>query len=236
MADQRETWKQLLQLEPPWRVLRLDHDAGARRFDLWVGRDAPRPWYGFGRRGGAPVLEHFAWRHVNFGPWRVYLYVALPPGSSTEGVPWLGEPDMPFSHQLARQIFALLKADVSLQRICELLDLPMSELWKFRYALDSGRLAAPEVGTDERMPELPADRDIPAPDDPVWAALVDGQLEIDIRVLGLKLLLSRLRGQMARISDHEIRALKLQEFHRYFAKNKRMLGHELAQLKGDAHV
>jgi len=236
MADQRDTWRQLLQLQPPWQVLRLRHDETTRRFDVWIGVETPKPWFGFGRRASEPPLEHYAWRHVNFGDWRVHLYVAMPVGMPLVDAPWVGELDMPFSHQLSRQILSLLKSDVSLQRICDLLDLPVSELWRFRYALDSGRLSVSEAAAPDIRVNEQADSDIPALDDPIWAALVDGRIEIDIRVLGLKLLLSRLRAQMVRISDREIRELKLQEFHRYFAKNKQMLGHELAQLKGEAHA
>jgi len=50
-------------------------------------------------------------------------------------------------------------------------------------------------------------------------------------VLGLRLLLSRLRTQFEVIADDEVRLLKLQELHRYFVKNRRLLTHELAQLE-----
>ncbi|WP_228720799.1 hypothetical protein [Nitrogeniibacter mangrovi] len=223
-----------MQLAAPWQVLKLRHDENARRYDIWVGVEAPRQWFGFVRRGPEVPVEHYSWRHVNFGDWRVHLHVALPVGSTLEGLPWAGEFDMPFSNQLARQIFALLKADVSLQRICDLLDLPVSELWRFRYALDTGRLNVGEIAPEAIKVDEATDSDIPSLDDPVWAALVDGKLEIDIRVLGLKLMLSRLRAQMEKITDAEIRDLKLQEFQRYFAKNKQMLSHELAQLREGA--
>lgn len=234
MTDQRETWGQLLQLEAPWQALKIQQDANARRYDVWVGVEAPKQWFGFMRRGPEQAVEHYSWRHVNFGDWRVHLHVALPVGKTLDGLAWAGEFDMPFTNGLARHIFSLLKSDVSLQRICDLLDLPVSELWRFRYALDSGRLNVGEIAAEEIKVAEEADSDIPSLDDPVWAALIDGKLEIDIRVLGLKLMLSRLRAQMSKISDSEIRDLKLQEFQRYFAKNKQMLGHELAQLKEGA--
>ena len=231
MSDPRETWRQLLQLEAPWQVLKISRDDAANRFDLWIGVEAPKQWFGLMRKASTTPVEHYSWRHVNFGAWRVHLHVALPVETSPEGLPWAGEFDLPFSHELARQIFSMLKADVSLQRICDLLDLPVSELWRFRYALDSGRLKGDDLIPQEVRVEDDADSDIPALDNPVWEALVSGTLEIDIRVLGLKLMLSRLRPQMEKITDAEIRRLKLQEFQRYFAKNKQMLGHELAQLK-----
>jgi len=56
-------------------------------------------------------------------------------------------------------------------------------------------------------------------------------MKLDIRVLSLKLMLTRVRSQLEVISDDEVRLLKLRDLHRYFVKNERVLGHELAQLK-----
>jgi hypothetical protein len=68
----------------------------------------------------------------------------------------------------------------------------------------------------------------------VWARLVDGSLNIDVRVLSLQLLLSRTRSQVAVIADEEVRMMKLRDMHRYFLKNERMLSHELQQLVREA--
>ena len=76
------------------------------------------------------------------------------------------------------------------------------------------------------------DGDVPDVSDPVWMQLASGGIEPDIRVLSLKLLLTRIRSQMDIIHDDEVRMLKLRELHRYFVKNARMLGHELAQIRG----
>jgi hypothetical protein len=67
--------------------------------------------------------------------------------------------------------------------------------------------------------------------DPVWLKLIEGQVDLDIRALSLKLLMTRLRSQLEVITDEEVRMLKLRELHRYFVKNARMLGHELSQLR-----
>ena len=69
--------------------------------------------------------------------------------------------------------------------------------------------------------------------DPVWLRLLDGDLSLDIKVLSLKLMLTKLRSQLDLIHDEEVRLLKLKELHRYFVKNERVLNHELAQLRPD---
>lgn len=67
--------------------------------------------------------------------------------------------------------------------------------------------------------------------DPVWLRLLDGDLSLDIKVLSLKLMLTKLRSQLDLIHDEEVRLLKLKELHRYFVKNERVLTHELDQLR-----
>lgn len=71
---------------------------------------------------------------------------------------------------------------------------------------------------------------LPAVTDPLWMELLQGQRALEVRALGLKLLLSKLRGQIDRIHDDELRMVKLVELHRYFERNQAMLGHELAQI------
>lgn len=85
------------------------------------------------------------------------------------------------------------------------------------WAGGSAGMAAPDGG-------------LPAATDPLWMELLQGQRTLEVRALGLKLLLSRLRGQIDRVHDDEARMVKLVELHRYFERNQATLGHELAQI------
>ena len=73
--------------------------------------------------------------------------------------------------------------------------------------------------------------ELPEPSDPLWMALLDGRCELDVRVLGLRLLLAKLRTQIQALSDDEVRMLKLVELHRYFTRHQSALGHEIAQIR-----
>ncbi|HNB89487.1 MAG TPA: hypothetical protein PLP91_03795, partial [Plasticicumulans sp.] len=75
---------------------------------------------------------------------------------------------------------------------------------------------------------------LPEADDPVWGRLAGGDISIDIGVLSLKLLLTRVRSQYEAMPDDESRRLKARELHRFFVKNLRMLGAELQQLRASA--
>lgn len=77
---------------------------------------------------------------------------------------------------------------------------------------------------------VPVRGGLPAATDPLWMELLQGQRALEVRALGLKLLLTKLRSQIALIQDDELRMVKLVELHRYFERNQAMLGHELAQI------
>ena len=67
--------------------------------------------------------------------------------------------------------------------------------------------------------------------DPMWQALLSGELDLDVRTLSLRLLLTKLRQQARGLQDDELRMLKLVELHRYFARHRAVLRHEIDQLR-----
>jgi hypothetical protein len=229
----------LLQLNEPWMVRDFRFDPDARRLDVWVGVEAPRGWFVRVRRQPVEGPES-VWRHVDVAGWRCHVHVQAPVGADLGALPWVGPSDMPFSRALSKYVFTLFNEGVPLNGICTITGIPLQELWKFKYSLDQGKTsiavpAAPaaEAGASEvaTAPAAPSSDDIPDLTDPVWLKLIEGQVELDIRALSLKLLMTRLRSQLEVITDEEVRMLKLRELHRYFVKNARMLGHELSQLR-----
>lgn len=231
--------RQLLLIERPWEVRDYRLDVRKRRCDVWIGTEPERGW--FGRPKAAPVGETAVWQHLAIGPVRFHLHVSLPPGFESKGIGWMGETGMPFTRALAARVFALFGEGVPLQSVCTLLDLSLQDVWRYRYALDTGRAggAEPVARSTEPAPApaatlaepAPASAAVPDVTDPVWLRLLDGDLSLDIKVLSLKLMLTKLRSQLDLIHDEEVRLLKLKELHRYFVKNERVLTHELDQLR-----
>lgn len=84
-----------------------------------------------------------------------------------------------------------------------------------------------------KFDEITAERvfKLPEASDPLWLALIEGDAEIDVRVLGLRLLLVKLRTQLQNAGDDDLRMVKLVELHRYFSRNQLSLGHEIAQIQ-----
>lgn len=231
--------RQLLLIERPWEVREYRLDIRKRRCDVWIGQEPERGW--FGRPKAAAAGETAVWQHLAIGPIRFHLHVTLPLGFESRGIGWMGDPGMPFTRALAGRVFALFGEGVPLQSVCTLLDLSLQDVWRYRYALDTGRAGAAEAEVPVKaaapapavMPDTPVPAGATVPDvtDPVWLRLLDGDLSLDIKVLSLKLMLTRLRSQLDLIHDEDVRLLKLKELHRYFVKNERVLTHELDQLR-----
>ena len=226
MIGSDKLWASLLHLQAPWTVRGITLEEGGRRVDITVGLEIPRSWLGLARRTPAEETER-VWRHVNIDGWQCHIHVHLPPGAPALRHAWAGEDDAPFTRAMARQLFNLMKEGLSFESICKLMGVRFNDLWKFKFALDNGQARPP--ATLATLQETPgaSDGDIPNAAHPVWLALVNGDFDPHIRVLSLKLLLSRTRSQLGSIQDAEVKAFKLKELQGYFVKNQRMLGHEL---------
>lgn len=233
MIGSNKLWAGLLNLQAPWCIRNIVLEEAGHRLDIEVGLELPRGWLGLGRRAGAAETER-SWRHVNIDGWQCHVHVFLPTNTPPLRHAWAGEEDSPFTRAMSRQLFNLLREGMSCESICKLLGVRYNDLWKFKFALDNGQASPPSSAPS--MVEAPgeADGDLPHAAHPVWQALVNGDFDEHIRVLSLKLLLSRMRSQLGSIQDAEVKELKFMELHRYFAKNQRMLDHELAHMRPPA--
>lgn len=246
IAIDRNLLGRLLRIERPWEIREYQFRPVSQRLDVWVGtQHEQHGWLGFGRKQSAQEVERGTWQQVNLGDWRCYMHVLAPADFDVDDLPWIHSLKLPLSKALSRQVFALFNEGVSLDAICAITGIPLDDIWKFKFSLDHGRvrigaramtalgasaMPAPAVSEPAVAGAVGAG-EVPDVADPVWLQLLEGRREIDIRVLSLKLLLTRLRSQMQLIDDDEVRMLKLREIHRYFEKNARMLGHELTQMR-----
>ena len=219
----------LLEIETPWQITGIRDDLGKSQIDVWVGEQSAKSRWLFGKRTVAVAEggEH-SWRHANLGTTRCVVHADADSRSATQS--WRGDVGQPFSHAMARLIVGMMRDGIRLQSICAMLDITVGDLWRFKHGLDSGKTgivgapaaAAPEAASATRIPEADA---------PIWIGLLDATINVDIRLLGLKLLLTKMREQMRLISDVEVRMLKCHELQRFFVRNERVLGHEIEQIE-----
>ncbi len=222
---------EMLEVPSPWTVSDVHYDVRRARVDIWIQEGEVRSGWFLKRGARAAAGEERVWRHVDLAGWRCFIHLRAPLGQTAPNLSWCGEPDMPFTGALARKVATMLAEGIKLPVVCAVLNIPIDELWKFKFGLETGRASAGvlvvPLGDDE-------DRDaygVPPPQHPVWQHLLEGSVELRIRVLSLKLLLARLREQMRLIADPEVRTLKAQEIRRYFIRYAPLLGEELAQLR-----
>lgn len=225
-----ELLQQVLEITNPWQVVRVRDDLGERRIDVWVGEQGARSGWFFSSKPVVAEGPEEVWQHLNLGQSQCFVHVPVASALARGGQPWCGEREIPFTRALARQVATLLWEGINLQTICVLLGIRVDDLWKFKHSLDNGKTGLSPGHAAAPVAVSPPASAVPDPNDPVWERLLDGSINIDIRVLSLKLLMTRLRDQMRVISDSEVRRLKTYEMHRYFVRYEQTLGHELAQL------
>lgn len=228
-----ELLHQLLDIAEPWQLLDVACDGNRRRIDVWVGaRPERRGWF-LRARPATESGPDRCWRHLNLGALACYVHLRGRAEHLPEGLPWCGEDDMPFTYALSRRVAEMLINGVKLQTISSLLGLDLTDVWRFKHGLDKGRAGLVASSASQVAPAAPAETlsGVPEATDPVWERLLAGEVNIDIRLLSLKLLLTKLREQMKQIRDPDVRMLKTHEIQRYFQRHESNLGHELGQLR-----
>lgn len=222
--------QKLLEIEAPWQTVRIREDLGKRQVDVWVGLQTGKSGWLFGTRT-ATVQEEWdnAWRHINLGDTRCVVHAEAKSESSR--CPWRGEQGQPFTNAMSRLIVAMMRDGIRLQSICAILDITVGDLWKFKHRLDTGKTGLTTALLSASADDTTTGSNVPDPESIVWVGLLDGSINIDIRLLSLKLLLTRMREQMHVIIDPEVRALKCYELQRFFLRYEKTLGHELSQIK-----
>lgn len=269
----------VLGIQHPWQIVdvRLNAQGGV---SIQVEHDSAQQRSWFSRR---PVAaRRLRWDHIGLAGRRCELVLSLPEGVRMPDGIWTGEPDMPFTRGLSRLVLDLMLEGATVAQICRMLELPISDLWKFKYRLEQtgtrppepreagrSRSAAPAAtaATPARshaampapaaaprpaaaplaapvaapapfvaQPGAPANSLLPAEDSPVWLALLKGQVTLDVQALSLKLLLSKLLREAQSHSDPDLHQQAAQSLHQYFRRNQALLGAETAQLAAAAQA
>lgn len=226
----------ILGIQSPWQVTGMLVAPESRHLVIQVEHEQGRSGF-FGRRTPPPVKRHLRWDHLSLAGRRCVVQLGLREGETVPALAWTGEDAEGFTRGLSRQILDLLLAGATLDQLCVLLRLPIGALWKFKYRMDQGlarpgasaaaALAAPEprpAGADAR-------RDTLGEHSPVWMELLMGRLPLDVRMLGLKLLLSKLQREARLHTDADLHRQAAQEIHRYFVRTRPALAHEWRQLE-----
>lgn len=290
MSVREHDWMgQVLGVTAPWQVtdVRVQPNTGIVSVQI-EQPEAMSRWFGRRNTAGARRLR---WDHIGIAGHRCEVVLILRPGQKAPEASWVGEADMPFTRGLSRLVLDLLLEGVGMSQLCRMLELPFSDLWKYKYRIDQGQGATPTDKTDKpapaaattprapanptsgggaaapaaahALPALPApvtatvppavqaaeaSAPTPAPDKvdvtigheaptqlppadaPVWLALLKGKLALDVQALSLKLLLTKTLREAQQHTDVDLHRQAAQALHRYFERNQALLGHEIHQI------
>lgn len=238
----------------PWRAVQCRVDEVATIVHVWISRQ-PRPnverkrsWFNFSPAPATPEVPvtgpEMQWRHLNCMNFSCHIHTTDVLDERHFDLPWFGQPGLPFSNRLSRQIFICLAEGMEMHAICDILNIPFNDLWKFKHALDNGQVRFEYTASRKSAPasaaalsQAAADAaSVPGLDDPVWEKLITGELNIHIKTLSLQLILTKLRQQVSLQQNDEVKRLKMRELHKYVERNQRSLGYELNQFKQPAQA
>lgn len=220
--EEHTLFARLLGVAPPWQVTEVLISEASQTVTLRVELPPPRGGL-FSRRPAAPVRQLLRWEHVALAGMRCKVMVALRGGNVLPQAAWTAEADQPYTRGLQRQIMDLLLAGATPEQLAVLLRLPFADIWRYKFRLDQGQT--------KPSPVAPAPR-LPAADAPVWTALLLGRAALDVRTLGLRLLLTKLQREASLHGDADLHRQAARELHRYFDRSQAVLRHEIGQLAG----
>ncbi|WP_428635209.1 hypothetical protein [Sedimenticola sp.] len=231
--------ERILGLETPWYIAKTKLDIEQQRVDIWVGEREKGGWLKQTLTGKTATEEEI-WQYLGLGGFRTYIHASISDSRAhTAAYPWLGKKGMPFTHALTKRVLEMLGERMGYSVVCSLLNVDLQDVWRLKHSLDIGmpRTDTPQPnnppkesrGTTETLSTGPSSH-IPPVEDPIWHKVISNETEVDIRQLGLKLLISRVRNQYINTDSDEVRALRKSELRKYFVRHERSLQHELQQI------
>lgn len=224
-----EDWlHQALGITPPWQISHLIENISASRLDIWVSLERPKSGWFFTQRPAAPDHALPVWRHLNIGHLTCHIHANPVEAGRYNNLGWIGDGGQPFTRAMVQLIGAHFLAGLTIQAVCPLLDISAADVWKLKHNLDNGR-------TSLNAAPLPNEASasthgIPDASHAIWQQLLTEERHLDIRVLSLKLLMTKLREQVLRIKDSDVQTMKAHELQRYFVRHAHLLAHELEQI------
>lgn len=221
-----EVFRRLLQVDEPWNVDRVKIDAETRELHAYlvVGKS----WFG----KPAFTRPKMRWRHINVGAFTTYIHATFPDGGSDlQRRSFLGDIDSDFTHGLAQRVTDCLRAGLGYRQVCNFLEIDVYLAWQIRHAIGNGPLGDAEALSDKPS-QTSQQRQIPPTGDPVWFRLLESEESINIRLLGLRLLLARCRQEFPELENHDAKIMRVNTVRRFFIKHEKQLSHEIAQLHG----
>jgi transposase len=159
-----ELYRQVLGLEEPWSVDRVEVDTDGGRVDIWVAHAHGERWACPQCESELPCHDHVqerVWRHLDTCQLKTFLHARIPRVNCPDHkvvqvkVPW-AEARSRFTLLMERWIIDMLQQCATVQGVCRLLDLSWDQVWGVaQRAVKRGQRrkearVIPTIGVDEK--------------------------------------------------------------------------------------
>ncbi|NDY90096.1 hypothetical protein [Ideonella livida] len=159
MSNDQHPWlAQVLGVSPPWKVTDVKLLAKTGLVSIQIEKEEAQHRFWMGRR--PTPQRRLRWDHIGMAGYRCEIVLLLREGQSVPEAPWTGSADLPFTRHLSRLVLDLMLEGATMSQLCRMLELPFSELWKYKFRLDQGSAQVPATAAATTPP---AAGTVPAP-------------------------------------------------------------------------
>jgi len=243
-----EFCKELLKLDDDWSITEIEIDNPSNRLDITIRFGKQKKKSFFSRGSDDSNQELITLRHLPLAGMRTYLHVPKP-GSVETGKIW-ATAGSPFTKEMEDHIVQTLNSCRSILVAAKLVGITAAEAREISERTGAGtepeqvenipataQATAPapvKVETiSTRSFDLEASTtDLPVETDECWQRLINGEIPIKSGVVGLQMLLQRVRQQIASNPSEVTRLSSARLLRQYFVKNAHLHPAEIGQLTG----
>lgn len=233
---------QVLGVAAPWQITDVRLLPDTEMVSVQIEQvENNKSFFWFSRRNNSPI-QRMRWEHISVAGRRCEILLLLRHNQSVPNEAWTGDHELPFTRELTQRVRIMLQEGISMSQLCHLLELPFSELWKYKYRFGVPKESKPQTTPKEKkeVAETPV-ANVPAPptvkngtlppaNSIIWLLLLKGKLVLNVKVLSLKLLLTKALRDAQGHQNADLHLLAAQALYRYFERNQSMLVFEINQL------
>ena len=232
---------QLLSLASPWRVSYCRAHEVNQVLDIWIDQQEegvnaswlqklmPTP-------SQIQPVTNKKWRHLNIGQWKVYLHSPSPELTRLANDSGIAALNSALTIALSQEIEKLLQAGVSLTNISQMLMIELSDFWRYKREVMGKEFAQKlKLKNEDEYRQMQGQNTPALPNEThsIWTSMIDGKFSIDIKALGLNLLLAKIQSNYKSDKDKNTYISGCQELYRHFERNQMQLVYELLQIHAE---
>lgn len=232
---------QVLKLDEGWSATNIEVDGPSNRVDISIAQsEATRSFFSW-RKDDEEEYEIV--RHLPIFGMRTFLHIPVSAIQDEENA-WR-YPNSPYTKAMEDLVIGAIKISKSIQGVSDVAGLLASEVREIseRSGVAIERIEAPVEPSINIEPELQESvvqsfdliemEEIPLETHPNWMKVIQGQLELPSNAVGLKMLLQRVRQEVAQTPNETTKLAGVRLLRQYFVKNQATHREDIDVLNGN---